>query len=993
MTARIPSSTYRLQLNSSFTLAQATGILDYLHSLGIGDCYISPIVQSRHDSVHGYDVVDHGVVNPELGGEQAFRSFAAKAHALGIGILVDTVPNHMCIADSSNRWWFDVLENGPGSPYAAYFDIDWNPPKPELTNRVLLPVLGDQYGRVLENQEITVFYEEGEFRARYYQLNLPLAPQTWIAILEPALVELETKPGEFADQTAELASIITALRHLPPRTDTSPSKIRERQREREIIRQRLTVLIDSSPAVVFAINASLKDLNGLKGRPRSFDRLEQLLGDQAYRLSFWHVALDEINYRRFFDVNELAAIRVEQPEVFEAVHELTFRLLREGLITGLRVDHVDGLWEPGKYLQLLQARCAQAIAEIHHDDPAADARSHDNSWPFYVVIEKILGLNEPLCDHWPVYGTTGYEFINDLNGVFVDAANRAKLEAVYAGFSQYRRDFRDLVYDCKKLVLRASMSGEQNVLARKLDRISEQHRWSRDFTRNSLGRALAEVIACFPVYRSYIGSDRQVSDYDRQMIKRAIDIAKRRNPELSGSTFNFLESVLLMNDPEGLDETARTERLEFTMRFQQLTSAVMAKGFEDTALYRYYPLASLNEVGGDPTRFGVSADDFHAGNRRRLEQWPHALSATSTHDTKRGEDLRARINVLSEIPEAWEHAVRRWHDFNAPVRTELDGMSIPDRNEEYLLYQTLVGAWPLLPMNHLEHETFIQRVQDYMLKASKEAKLHTSWISPNKEHDQALLDFVGAVLRLDPANAFLEDFIAFRKPIAMAGMLNSLSQTLIKIGSPGIPDFYQGTELWTSNLVDPDNRRPIDFDARRLMLDEIRSGMHDSPAALLNKLAHQAPTGALKMYVICRALHFRREHPELFARGAYQPLDAAGDRSHHVISFARSMDKDHVIVAAGRFFISLGVGANSMPESRAWAATVLSVPPNAAAERYVELFTGRIIECKRNGDHRQLSMKDVFGTIPVAALIPIELAHCSNLNKAYARTSRMPRGS
>ena len=975
MYARIPSATYRLQLGRGFPFAKAAELIPYLYELGVSDCYTSPLVQARLGSPHGYDVTDHSVVNSDIGGEDGFRKFARKARQFGLGIVVDTVPNHMCIGDSSNRWWFDVLENGPSSPYASYFDIDWHPPKANLVDKVLLPVLGDQYGRVLENKEIEVFYKDRSLRLNYNAMVFPLAPRTWTVILQPALEAVEREIGESSHDAMELASIVSALNHLPLRSETDSAKIRKRQHEKEIIKTRLAALIEASDAVRSAVDASVTAINGVKGAPHSFDRLEELLADQAYRLSFWHVAADEINYRRFFDVNDLAALRIEESDVFKAVHELTFGLIREGLITGLRVDHVDGLRDPGQYLRLLQSECVGAAAKSSanpgwRNEGAGANGSPAQLLPFYVVVEKILGADEPLRSNWPVYGTTGYEFLNDLNGLYIDTASRARFHDLYGRFTGQLLDFADIVYECKKLVLRASMSGEQNVLARQLERISERHRWSRDFTLNSLGRVLAEVIASFPLYRSYVTSEGTVSVEDLSRITTAINSAKRRNAALSESTFDFLASVLLLDHPEGLDDAARGERLDFTLRFQQLTSTVMAKGFEDTALYRFYPLASLNEVGGDPSSFGISEERFHDRNRRRMREWPHGLSATSTHDTKRGEDVRARTNVLSEIPEAWERAVWRWSRLNAPARGELEDGPVPDANEEYLLYQTLIGAWPLKKMTPSEHETFIRRIQNYLHKATKEAKLRTSWISPHHRHDEALAEFVRQVLEPNENNTFLADFVNFREPLAMAGMLNSLSQTLLKIGAPGIPDFYQGTELWDDSLVDPDNRRPIDFEIRRVMLEQIVWDAACDPMSLAEKLTANPHDGGIKMYIMRCALQFRRENSELFAAGAYEPLEVAGARARNVVSFVRSDGNAHAIIAAGRFFMSLDAALNSFPKSEIWGGTALALPRKFASGRYKDIFTGRTFDSRLDGGKWWLPISEVFAQMPIALLVP-----------------------
>jgi (1->4)-alpha-D-glucan 1-alpha-D-glucosylmutase len=965
---RIPASTYRLQLSCSYTLEQATALVDYLHELGISDCYVSPLTVARAGSMHGYDVTDYSRLNPELGGEEEFLTFAHALADKGMGLVLDTVPNHMCIADPSNRWWFDVLENGPASPYARFFDIDWNPPKADLVNKVLLPVLGDQYGRVLENQEIRINYQAGAFEASYHDLRLPVAPRTWTWMLEPAREHLVQLLGESSRDVMMLESIITAINHLPLRTETDPARVRERQREKEIIKSRLLALVEGSATVNSALQASLEELNGNRSDPRSFDRLEGLLAEQAYRLSFWHVAADEINYRRFFDVNDLAAIRVEESEVFVAVHELIFRLIEQGAVSGLRIDHVDGLLDPKEYLHRLQQECA-ARANANANGGVGQESELPGSLPFYVVVEKILTGIEELRRDWPIYGTTGYDFLNALNGIFVESANREVFLQLYQRFIRFAPDFAETVYACKRLILRASMSGEQNVLARALDRISERHRWSRDFTLNSLGRVLAEVIACFPIYRSYVTSESMVAQDDRHYIMLAINRAKRRNAALSESIFDFLASVLLLDHPEGLDVAARRERLEFTLRFQQVTSPVIAKGVEDTALYRFFPLASLNEVGGNPLAFGLSMEGFHAQNLKRLRDWPHSLNATATHDTKRGEDVRARINVLSEIPERWERALWQWHQLNAPLRTEIEGVEIPDPNEEYLFYQTLIGCWPLEPVSAETYGEFVKRIRDYMDKAAKEAKLLTSWVSPNHKHDRALARFVEVALQREPVNAFLSSFMSFVGPVAAAGSLNSLSQTVLKIASPGAPDFYQGTELWDLSLVDPDNRRPVDYGARKRMLAELREAASD-PLTLGDRLLQSLPNGRLKMYIMNCGLRFRREHQHLFASGAYHALEGAGERRRHVVAFARTLGDQQLIAIAGRFFMSLGgLPAQSAVGTATWASTFLSAPGELLRESYLDLFTGRTIAPDRGRDAQQLAMADLFAHLPVAMLV------------------------
>jgi (1->4)-alpha-D-glucan 1-alpha-D-glucosylmutase len=648
---RIPTATYRLQFHAGFRFTDALALVPHLDTLGVSDIYASPIFCARRGSTHGYDVTDHTRLNPEIGSEEEFTALTDALRGRGMGLVMDIVPNHMGIADESNRWWQDVLENGPSSPHAMCFDIDWHPPKEDLVNKVLLPVLGDQFGRVLENQELQLVYEDETLRIAYHEKRFPVAPRSWIPILN-LTIERAQGGADAESQLLELESIVTALGHLPPRTEHDPERIKERLREKEIIRRRLSALLEATATVREAFDAVIRQINGERGSPRSFDVLEGILGDQAYRLSFWRVAAEEINYRRFFDVSDLAAIRVERPEVFEEVHGLAFRLVREGRITGLRIDHPDGLFDPIQYFGDVQRGCRIGLSERGSLEAPGDSSESDER-PFWVAVEKILTGEERLSAEWLVHGTTGYDFLNLVNGLFVDPDGARHLRTLWTRFTGLTVNFADLACECRKLILEVAMAGELHVLARRLDRISEQHRWSRDFTFYSLHDALTEVIACFPVYRTYVRtSTTSVGEEDRRHIETAIRSAKRRNPAMSASLFDFIARVLLLEDPEGLSDEERSERREFVMRFQQFTGPVMAKGLEDTTFYRWHPLASLNEVGGQPARLGVSVDEFHRHGAERRRDWPHSLLATSTHDTKRSEDVRARLTVLSEIPHA-----------------------------------------------------------------------------------------------------------------------------------------------------------------------------------------------------------------------------------------------------------------------------------------------------------------------------------------------------
>jgi len=946
---RIPLATYRLQFNRQFRFEDATRLVPYLSSLGITDLYASPIFKAAPGSLHGYDVTDHSQLNPELGTEEDFRAMTDALRSRDMGLIMDVVPNHMKMMEASNRWWQDVLENGPSSPYAPYFDIDWHPPKPDLANKVLLPVLGDQYGKVLEQGELKLKFAEGRFVVTYGEHQFPIAPRTSVAILEPALARARHANASRDGAWTELERIIVTLGELPLRTETNPEKVQQRLRDVEMVRGRLAEL-SKHEEIRNTIEAITEEMNGRPDDPSSFDQLEALLADQAYRLCYWRVAADEINYRRFFDVNELAAIRVEEPAVFDATHALILRLIKEGRVTGLRIDHPDGLWDPEAYVHALQARCREAGRAC------------------YLVVEKILCGDEPMPSRWPVHGTTGYEFLNLVNGLFVDPAGERALRKFYERLTGRIWHARDLVYESKKLILDVSMSSELHVLARRLDRISEQHRWSRDFTLESLQEALQEVIASFPVYRTYIqAQEGAIDEEDRDQIEAAIRDAKRRNPAMSESIFDFIASVLCADDPAGLDESSRAARREFVMRFQQLTAPVMAKGLEDTASYRAYPLASLNEVGGDPNRFAVSPQDFHARMAERHAHWPHALSASSTHDTKRGEDVRARLNVISELPLEWAKAVGRWRTAAKKLKTAVEGAAVPDANEEYLLYQTLVGTWPLTPMEGEGQVRYGERIERYMEKALREAKVHTSWVNPNHPYEKAVTQFVRRLLAPAADHRFLGDFIPLASRIAFAGAVNSLSQLLIKLAAPGTPDFYQGTELWEFSLVDPDNRRPVDFETRRRWLEDMPRTASGDRAAFLQELLSSWQDGRLKLWIIREALALRRRRHELFLNGAYVPLEAWGARKPHVMAFARSLDSRWVLVVVPRLAAMLTQGHAWPLGSEVWGDDAVIMPKDAPG-RWRDVFTGAAVEVSQGAMWRTLPMAQILAHCPVALL-------------------------
>ncbi len=939
---RIPVSTYRLQFNRQFTFQQAREIAPYLHELGITDCYASPYFQASAESLHGYDITDHNKLNEAIGSRADYDAWIAELHVHEMGQILDFVPNHMGIGESRNLWWSDVLENGPSSKYAPYFDIDWHPLKPELHDKVLLPILGDQYGRVLERGELQMHYEEGSFFLSYYEHKFPIAPGTYRYILDIALEKLEPFNGE--DFYAELQSIRTALEYLPRRSETDPDRIAERTREKEIIKRRLDRRSQEAPQVREAIDAALKQINGVPGDTRSFDALDELLNHQSYRLAFWRVAAEEINYRRFFDVNDLAAIRMELPQVFDDTHGLLLELVAKGAVTGLRIDHPDGLYLPNEYFEKLQKRCA----EVLKTEPANDQRT------IYMVLEKILTGTEPLRKDWPVHGTTGYDFANQVAQLLVDGSAEADITKTFHRFLGHSVHFGHLVYAKKRLVMRLSLANDVNVLGNMLDRLSEQNRWYRDFTLDALARAVHETIACFPVYRTYLAPGRTISEEDQIVIDRAVAAAKRRNLAIEESVFNYLRDVLLFRFPENLDDEAGAAHAHFVLKFQQSTGPIMAKGLEDTAFYIYNRLAALNEVGGEPQQFGLTTEAFHQCNIVRQRDWPSTLLATSTHDTKRSEDVRARMVAISEMPQLWRRSLQRWRAVNRRWKRTIDEVEAPDANEEYLLYQTLLGVWPTESSGEAAKTVtpeFVARIQAYMAKALKEAKLNTSWIQPNEPWDSAMHEFVAKILDPSPRNKFLPSFIPMAEEIARLGAINSLTQIVLKFTSPGVPDIYQGNEIWDFSLVDPDNRRPVDYGLRRRMLSEVKN-------TNVEELLRCWTDGRIKLFATQRLLQLRRRHSELFRQGDYVPLQVTGTFADCVVAFTREHDGKFLLVMVTRLSSRLGFPATG----ERWTDTAIKLPESLLLATANDIFTGRSMKTTEN----LLNLSDAMSDLPFA---------------------------
>ncbi len=1005
----LPLSTYRLQLNSSFRFRDARELVSYLYELGVSTCYSSPILKARSGSAHGYDITDHSALNPEIGTQEELDELAAELHRHGMGLLLDVVPNHMGVGYGSNPWWQDVLQNGRCSKFANFFDIDWNPLRPELRNKVLLPILGNQYGEELETGKLTLKYD-GDFFIEYYDKMLPVDPQTVPLIFEP-LGDLSALLGE--ELGHEFMALLLGFAELPAHDTAELDRVLARQREVPFLRQRLRELIERRPEVRELVTEAVQRINGRPGGARSFDAFHKLLEAQAYRLAHWRVSTEEINYRRFFDINDLVGLRMEDPQVFAATSALIRRLLAAGIATSLRVDHPDGLFNPPQFfarLQMLYA-ASQCYGPEPHLPQAENgveleiqnifSQSSGNRAPLYVAVEKILQPGEELPKDWPVDGTVGYDFAHLVNGIFIDAANRRAFTNFYQRFLGQWMDVESVIYQSKKLIMNVALSSELTVLSHMLDEISSLDRNARDFTRSVLRDAIRETIACFPVYRTYIDERGNLSERDRGHINEAIARAKRRNSGMPGSVFEFLRDILLLRGGDGGTPIYGYRRqLYFTLKFQQLTAPVMAKGLEDTACYVYNRLVSVNDVGGSPREFGVEMDEFHRGNLQRLQNWPCSMLATSTHDSKRSEDVRMRLDVLSEIPRPWAAQALRWRRANRGKKHSLsDGRLVPDANEEYLLYQTLVGAWPMpgaparepgngnqrsalsWSLDRERRKEFTARIQAYMTKAVSEAKVNTSWISPNQEYLDGLHAFIARILSPGSEsrpNRFLRQLEAFVAKVALFGAINSLSQTLIKLTSPGVPDIYQGQELFDFSLVDPDNRRAVNFELRRRYLRALVTRAHDSSQLrqLCEEMLRDWSDGRLKLWVTHHALQARQQHRELFQLGGYLPLKISGQKARHAVAFARTSGREMAITVTPRFAYSMMDGEERMPLGEAWGNAELALPAVAAEAaqtapaktpaRFTNLFTGEVIEAGAQG---ALLCREVFASFPVALLL------------------------
>jgi (1->4)-alpha-D-glucan 1-alpha-D-glucosylmutase len=999
--SRVPVTTYRLQLRAEFGFAAARELTGYLAEIGVTDCYSSPLLKAHPGSTHGYDICDHSRLNSDLGTPAEFDAWCDALGAAGLGLLLDIVPNHMACDPGCNPWWRDVLENGPGSPYAPYFDIDWSPVKPELNDRVLLPILGEQYGLVLERGELTLAFREGRLHLRYGAVDLPISPREAPRVLglheERLARALE---GESA--LREYQSILTALRNLPAYTERDPARVAERQREKEVTRERLLRLVAEAPAIGSHIEQCVREVNGTPGDPASFDTLHALLEHQAYRLAYWRTAGDEINYRRFFDVNELAGLRTEVREVFDATHTLLARLIAARQVTGVRVDHPDGLYDPAEYFARLQAlaRNARAGGGSESGVPAGYAPEA----PLYVVAEKILSPGEQVRSDWDVDGTTGYGFLNLVAGLFVDGRHLGQLRRVYGQVTGRQVSFEEVAHESKSTIMLTTMASELNVLAHALNRLAEQDRRRRDFTLNSCRKLLHAFVACLPVYRTYV-SGRGPSAFDRASVESAIAEARRRNPLMEASIFTFLRETLLpfpepsgSSQAEGSAETIHPrgehddrlqgdgagDRLTFAMRLQQFTGPVHAKGVEDTAFYRYHVLISANDVGGRPARPDVSPAEFHEANARRLSVWPLELLTTATHDTKRGEDARVRIAALSEMPTEWRARVSDWMRLNGRHRRKVAGLWAPDRNDEYFFYQTLLGVWPAESGHAVVAERagdeLIDRLVAYLQKAVQEAKVHTSWIENDAAYTTAIVRFVTESLNGPMSARFLRSFVPFARRVARVGMIHSLAQLTLKLSSPGVSDVYQGAEFWDLSLVDPDNRRPVDFQRRRQALDQLRPVIECAEQGLtrrdcLDDLLSRWEDGRIKLFVMAAGLRVRRAHASMLLDGAYVPLVPEGPLADHVVAFARRHESGMLLTIVPRLVGTLwpaGEHADNLAWAQApgWDETRVSLPESLASPGgWRHVLTGETVTADVDERGACLRPGNLFRHWPVAMLL------------------------
>jgi (1->4)-alpha-D-glucan 1-alpha-D-glucosylmutase len=928
---RIPAATYRIQFSPAFGFKQAKEILPYLNALGVSDVYASPIFKARKGSPHGYDVVDLNLLNPDLGTESDFEELIAELKQYGMGWIQDFVPNHMAF-DGENSMLMDVLENGRNSEFFGFFDIEWTHFYEGLSERLLAPFLGRHYSEALGAGEIVLKYDNNGFQVRYYSLTLPLKIESYLRIVTYRLNDLRSALGDDHPDLIKFQGILYSLKNLPVSIDERLGRYGQIQ----FIKRMLWELYNTNSDIRQFISSNIDTFNTEKESDGSPVLLDSLLSEQLFRLSFWKVATEELNYRRFFNINGLISLRVEDASVFNGTHSLILNLVKDRKISGLRIDHIDGLYDPTEYLKRLREKAGDV----------------------YLVVEKILGADENLPHLWAVQGTTGYDFLNCVNGIFCDENNGRAFNRLYYSFTGCKTSYDVILYEKKKLVIEKDMTGDVDNIAHLLKRISGKNRYGNDMTLYGLKKAIIEILAHFPVYRTYV-NPYSFGEYERSCVSSAIKKARESNPGLLYE-LSFLELFLLLEFNDYLSKEDKKEWVHFVMKFQQLTGPLMAKGFEDTMLYVYNRLLSLNDVGGNPDRFGISVKEFHDYNIRKARSQPHSMNATSTHDTKRGEDVRARLNVLSEIPDVWEASIKKWSKFNRRKKKAVKGMAVPDKNDEYFLYQTLAAS---MPFGDKEHDRFIPRVKEYAIKAVREAKVYTAWLKPDTDYEENYLAFIDKITKPAVRNIFWEDFLSFQGMVSFYGVFNSLSQTLLKIVSPGVPDIYQGSDFWDLNLVDPDNRRAVDFSLRAWLLNEIRSREADDILNLIDELLATKEDGRIKMFLIYKALAVRQTYRHVFEKGEYIPLETEGRYKEHVIAFAWKHKPEWIITVTPRLLTGV-IKENKYPlGTEVWDDTRLILVEGSSCKWKNEI-TGAAL-----GGEKTLAVGDIFRHFPCALLM------------------------
>ena len=918
--ARTPTATYRLQFTPEFGFDKALKIVPYLSRMGISEVYSAPFFQASSASSHGYDVNDHNQISASLGGRDGLERFSNELRAANLGLLVDFVPNHMGIDGEHNWRWRDVLENGEHSRFARYFDIEWQPRLDRLKDRVLVPILGAHYGAVLEKGELALGYAEGRFFISYGRFRLPLRPRSYGMVLDDLIALL---PGDDA-RRGHLRELRDAFQNLPVE-DTEQREVLLHK-----VRRQLADMLSADDFLRTQLEQVLAQFNGVAGSPSTFEHLHALLEDQHYRLAFWKVGAHEVNYRRFFAVDTLVGLKMEDPEVFDATHRLLGELISRQMISGIRLDHIDGLWNPAQYLERLEELVRRKLP---------------GGWPLYTLVEKILAVDEALPASWPVHGTTGYEFCADLIDLFLDRADEPAWTKIYGDFTGAQENSLNLTYQDKLFVLGEIFPNAVTSLAAELDALIDSDWHWRDLSLREIETGLLHLLACLQVYRTYRPPDQPMVEDEKKRVRQAVHQAIGRNPTQDPTALRFLASVIMGDyPPAAASPEDRQAFANWVCKLQQTTGAIMAKSVEDTHFYRYVRMVAANEVGSHPSRFGQPVEKFHSANQQRLQQTPFSLLATSTHDTKFSEDCRARLFALAELPAEWESHLHAWHRSTQASRREVDGREAPDRRDEYLLYQMLLASWPL--NMRTPDDEFRNRIKSSFHKAQAEAKLNTNWTYPHKEWESATESFIEAILA---SPEFLESFVPFAARISERGMIYSLAQTVLKLTSPGVPDIYQGNEIWEFSLVDPDNRRAVDYEARNQLLNSLTSKAPD-------ELWKNRTDGAIKMKIIQSILHHRRNLPQLFAAGDYVPVEARGEFAAQVVAFTRKHDSGELLVVVPR-----RLGQVEPPfTGAAWNDTHLPLP----SARWKNILTGTSLEIAGE----QAALRDIFATWPVAVL-------------------------